>query len=51
MMNETIPMYGTTWCQDCKRAKHIFVHRVPEQCIRYTSIDIDTYPNGFCPAL
>jgi thioredoxin reductase (NADPH) len=35
-------MYGTTWCQDCKRAKQFFgEHRVP-----YAFVDIDQDADG-----
>jgi len=37
MQPSTITMYGTTWCQDCKRAKKFFgEHRIP-----YDFIDVD----------
>jgi len=40
--NETIRMYGTTWCQDCKRAKQFFgEHRVP-----YAFVDVDQDADG-----
>ena len=35
-------MYGTTWCQDCKRAKQFFgEHRVP-----YAFVDVDQDADG-----
>ena len=35
-------MYGTTWCQDCKRAKQFFgEHRVP-----YAFVDVDQDEDG-----
>ena len=35
-------MYGTTWCQDCKRAKQFFgEHRVP-----YAFVDVDQDGDG-----
>jgi len=35
-------MYGTTWCQDCKRAKQFFgEHRVP-----YTFVDVEEDGDG-----
>src|SRR4030081_2647415 len=35
-------MYGTTWCQDCKRAKQFFgEHRVP-----YVFVDVDQDADG-----
>src|ERR1700737_3713581 len=38
----TIRMYGTTWCQDCKRAKQFFgEHRVP-----YAFVDVDQDKDG-----
>jgi len=38
----TIRMYGTTWCQDCKRSKQFFgEHRVP-----YTFVDVDQDADG-----
>src|SRR5260370_27995509 len=37
-----IRMYGTTWCQDCKRAKQFFgEHRVP-----YVFVDVDQDADG-----
>ena len=37
-----ITMYGTAWCQDCKRAKQFFgEHRVP-----YTFVDVDQDSDG-----
>lgn len=41
-LDTTIRMYGTTWCQDCKRAKQFFgEHRVP-----YAFVDVDQDPDG-----
>jgi thioredoxin reductase (NADPH) len=38
----TIRMYGTTWCQDCKRAKQFFgEHRVP-----YAFVEVDQDGDG-----
>ena len=35
-------MYGTTWCQDCKRSKQFFgEHRIP-----YTFVDVEQDPDG-----
>ena len=33
----TITMYGTTWCQDCKRAKKF----LGEHRIAYDFVDVD----------
>jgi thioredoxin reductase (NADPH) len=42
-MKGTIQIYGTTWCQDCKRAKHFLgEHRIP-----YRFIDINGDREGF----
>jgi len=42
MTDRTIQMYGTAWCQDCKRAKKFFgEHRVP-----YDFIDVDEDHEG-----
>src|SRR5258707_9899756 len=42
MRPNTITMYGTTWCQDCKRAKKFFgEHRIP-----YDFIDVDQDVDG-----
>src|SRR5258707_6230602 len=42
MQPSTITMYGTTWCQDCKRAKQFFgEHRIP-----YEFIDVDQDLDG-----
>jgi thioredoxin reductase (NADPH) len=42
MQRSTITLYGTTWCQDCKRAKQFFgEHRIP-----YDFIDVDQDSNG-----
>ncbi len=42
MTDQQIRLYGTTWCQDCKRAKKFFgEHRVP-----YDFIDVDADRNG-----
>jgi thioredoxin reductase (NADPH) len=42
MQPNTITMYGTTWCQDCKRAKKFFgEHRIP-----YEFIDVDQDSEG-----
>src|SRR6267378_7693026 len=35
-------MYGTTWCQDCKRAKQFF----GEHRVRYALVDVDQDPDG-----
>ena len=41
-LDATIRMYGTTWCQDCKRAKQFFgEHRVP-----YAFVDVDQDADG-----
>jgi thioredoxin reductase (NADPH) len=41
-LDATIRMYGTTWCQDCKRAKQFFgEHRVP-----YAFVDVDQDEDG-----
>ena len=41
-LDGTIRMYGTTWCQDCKRAKQFFgEHRVP-----YAFVDVDQDGDG-----
>jgi thioredoxin reductase (NADPH) len=37
---ETITLYGTGWCSDCKRSKHFF----GEQRIPYVYVDIDQDP-------
>ena len=40
--NGGITMYGTAWCQDCKRAKQFFgEHRVP-----YAFVDVDEDADG-----
>src|SRR5919197_4379122 len=42
MPTDNIRMYGTTWCQDCKRAKKFLgEHRVP-----YDFIDVDHDQEG-----
>ena len=42
MQPNKITMYGTTWCQDCKRAKKFFgEHRIP-----YDFIDVDQDLDG-----
>jgi thioredoxin reductase (NADPH) len=42
MSPQTITMYGTSWCQDCKRAKKFFgEHRVP-----YEFVDVDQDAEG-----
>jgi len=39
---QTIVVYSTTWCSDCKRAKKFFgEHRIP-----YTNIDIEQNPEA-----
>lgn len=39
---QTIIVYSTTWCSDCKRAKRFFgEHRIP-----YTNIDIEQNPEA-----
>jgi thioredoxin reductase (NADPH) len=41
-LDGTIRMYGTSWCQDCKRAKQFFgEHRVP-----YAFVDVDQDGDG-----
>jgi thioredoxin reductase (NADPH) len=40
--NSSITMYGTAWCQDCKRAKQFF----GEHRVAYTFIDVDEDANG-----
>ena len=35
-------MYGTAWCQDCKRAKQFF----GEHRVAYTFIDVDEDADG-----
>ncbi|MBI4493935.1 MAG: FAD-dependent oxidoreductase [Chloroflexi bacterium] len=42
MASETIRMYGTTWCQDCRRAKKFF----GEHRVRYEFIDVDQDQEG-----
>src|SRR5260221_12661313 len=37
-----ITMYGTTWCQDCKRAKKFF----GEHRVAYDFVDVDQDPDG-----
>jgi thioredoxin reductase (NADPH) len=39
---ETITLYGTGWCQDCKRSKQFF----GEQRISYHYVDIDNDPGA-----
>jgi thioredoxin reductase (NADPH) len=39
---ETIVLYGTNWCPDCRRAKHFF----GEQRVHYIFIDIDEDPDA-----
>ncbi|MFS8119754.1 MAG: glutaredoxin family protein, partial [Microcoleus sp.] len=39
---DTITVYGTTWCPDCKRAKKFF----GEHRVQYANIDIDENPDG-----
>ncbi len=42
MTTPNIKLYGTTWCQDCKRAKKFFgEHRVP-----YDFVDVDADHDG-----
>jgi thioredoxin reductase (NADPH) len=38
----SITMYGTTWCQDCKRAKQFF----GEHRVRYDFVDVDADRDG-----
>src|SRR5437660_12161321 len=40
--NSSITMYGTAWCQDCRRAKQFF----GEHRVAYTFIDVDEDANG-----
>jgi thioredoxin reductase (NADPH) len=40
--DNTIVMYGTLWCVDCKRAKQFF----GEQRVHYDFVDIDRDPDG-----
>jgi thioredoxin reductase (NADPH) len=37
-----ITMYGTSWCQDCKRAKHFF----GEHRVAYAFVDVDENADG-----
>jgi len=39
---DTITVYGTTWCPDCKRAKKFF----GEHRVQYSNIDIEENPEG-----
>jgi len=39
---ETITVYGTTWCPDCKQAKQFF----GEQRIQYAHVDIENDPQA-----
>ena len=39
---DTITVYGTTWCPDCKRAKKFF----GEHRVQYINIDIEENPEG-----
>jgi thioredoxin reductase (NADPH) len=41
-VNGGITMYGTTWCQDCKRAKQFF----GEHRVAYAFIDVDEDADG-----
>jgi mycoredoxin len=40
MSDETIIMYSTTWCGDCRRAKRV----LDERGVSYRSIDIEKEP-------
>lgn len=40
MRSDTITVYGTVWCEDCRQAKQVFDRRG----VRYAWIDIDTDP-------
>ncbi|HUX87639.1 MAG TPA: FAD-dependent oxidoreductase [Chloroflexota bacterium] len=42
MISDIIRMYGTTWCNDCKRAKKFF----GEHRVRYDFIDVDEDREG-----
>jgi thioredoxin reductase (NADPH) len=42
MRPDTITMYGTTWCQDCKRAKKFF----GEHRVAYAFVDVDQDASG-----
>ncbi|MBI2941094.1 MAG: FAD-dependent oxidoreductase [Chloroflexi bacterium] len=42
MDTNTIRMYGTTWCGDCKRAKKF----LGEHRVRYTFVDVDADAEG-----
>src|ERR1043165_1193268 len=41
-MADTIVLYGTTWCPDCKRAKQFF----GDQRIPYENVDIEQNPEA-----
>ena len=42
MAENSIRMYGTTWCQDCTRAKKFF----GEHRVHYDFIDVDEDREG-----
>ncbi len=42
MQDETILMYGTTWCGDCRRVKRV----LSERGVQYRWIDIETEPGA-----
>jgi thioredoxin reductase (NADPH) len=42
MSPQTITMYGTSWCQDCKRAKKFF----GEHRVAYDFVDVDQDAEG-----
>ena len=39
---QTITVYGTGWCPDCKRSKHF----LEAQAVQYNFIDIETDPQA-----
>jgi mycoredoxin len=42
LTNDTIVIYGTTWCGDCKRTRAFF----DRNQITYKFVDIDREPKG-----